>query len=374
MSSIAAYGNTPIEERKKKLFHATYYEDAWRSCQGMLASLGTSEDNLPAFECTFLHWFNCMETIPMNVAMEAILGKLLEVERDAYFADLPPDTPEDVMVLHKAIIVDSLTNVKNFMSSFGVNVRDFFDQDKSRFSLHPGKGGKGGKGEQYPALKGKSAGKSTNRPKEPAPPSKKGGVIQLDKPLIQPPIPLVLHKPPAKAGMSAVATDSVSKAEPVALEQPQVKSEATVSVATPKAEPDSMHQEVKGEAVVQQELPKAQTEVVAQQEVPKAKTEVTLQQQQPKTDVKAVEKAGQPKSGGQSQSLLSIAGIKDVLGFGPSKPERPPPISQGDDRTQIEQDEEADLNAAIHASLQAPTSPQVQSGAPELHIYARYIR
>ena len=44
--------------------------------------------------------------------------------------------------------------------------------------------------------------------------------------------------------------------------------------------------------------------------MPKAKAEVTLQQQQPKADVKAVEKVGQPKSGGQSQSLLSIAGIK----------------------------------------------------------------
>ena len=97
--------------------------------------------------------------------------------------------------------------------------------------------------------------------------------------------------------------------------------------------------------------------------MPKAKAEVTLQQQQPKADGKAVEKVGQPKSGGQSQSLLSLAGIKGALGLGPSKPERPPPVSQGDDMTQIEQDEEADLNAAIHASLQAPTSPQVQSGA-----------
>ena len=380
VSSITAHGDTPIEERKKNIFHTTYYENAWRNCQVMLASLGTSEDNIPAFESTFLHWFNCMEKIPMYVALEAVLGKLLEVEKDAYFADLSPDTPEDVIVLHKAIIEDSLTNVKNFMSSFGVSIRDFFDQDKSRFSLHPGKGGKGGKGDQYPALKGKSSGKSTNRPKEPAPPSK-GGVIQLDKPLIQPSVPLVLHKPPAKAGMaasivkhpattkpgveSAGAMDSTSKAEPVALEQPQVKEEATISADTSKARSDPMDQEVKGEAVTQQESPKAQTEIVAQQEVPKAKTEGTIQQQQPKVETKAVEKTGQPKSGGQSQSRLSIAGIKGVLGFGPSKPERPPPVSQGDDRTQIEhvQDEEADLNAAIHASLQAPTSPQIQSGA-----------
>ena len=76
-----------------------------------------------------------------------------------------------------------------------------------------------------------------------------------------------------------------------------------------------------------------------------------------------MEKADQPKPEGQPQSLLSLAGIKGVLGFGPSKPERPPPVSQGDDMTQIEKDEEADLNAAIQASLKAPSSPQVPSGS-----------
>ena len=84
----------------------------------MLASLGTSEDNLPAFESTFLHWFSCMENNPGYTAMEALLGKLFEVERDAYFADISPDTPEDVIALHKAIIVDSLTNVKELHVKF----------------------------------------------------------------------------------------------------------------------------------------------------------------------------------------------------------------------------------------------------------------
>ena len=107
----------------------------------------------------------------------------------------------------------------------------------------------------------------------------------------------------------------------------------------------------------------AQQSEVAAQGVPKVKSEATLQLQQTNVEGKAAEKVGQPKSGGQPQSLLSIAGIKDALGFRPSKPERPPPESQGDDITQIEQDEEADLNAAIQASLQAPTSPQLQSGA-----------
>ena len=337
MSSITAYGDTPIEERKKKIFHKTMYDNAWRTLKGMLASLGTSEDNLPAFECTFLHWFSSMETNPMNVSMEALLGKLFEVERDAYFADLPQGTAEDVTTLHKAIIVDSLTNVKNFMSSFGVSVRDFFDQDKSRFSLQPIKGGKGGKGDQYPALKGKASGKSTNRPKEPIPLSKQGGVVQLDKPLVQPSVPLVLHKPPAKAGVatpvvkhpaapksgveSAVAVESEPKTESAVVKQSQAKGEAVVSADPSKAKAEATQQQpppkVQAEAKAQQDAPKAQAEAAVQHDVPKAKAEATVQQQPAKADAKAVGKAGQPKTEGQSQPLLSLAGIKGALGFGP---------------------------------------------------------
>ena len=33
----------------------------------------------------------------------------------------------------KKIIVDSLTNIKNFVSSWGVTVQDFFSIDKKRF-------------------------------------------------------------------------------------------------------------------------------------------------------------------------------------------------------------------------------------------------
>ena len=311
-----------------------------------------------------------METSPMQISMEALLGKLLEVERDAYFADLPQDATEDVTALHKAIIVDSLTNVKNFMSSFGLSVKDFFDQDKSRFSLQPFRGSKGGKGDQYPALKGKASGKSTNRPKEPTPLSKQGGAVQLDKPLVQPSVPLVLHKPPTKAGgvisvvkhpaipkpgvESTVPVEPVPKTGSAIVEQSEVKGEAVSPADPPKA---------KAEAI-QQPLPKVQPDIIAQQDAPKAKVDAIAQSQQAaKEEAKAVEKAEQPKSEGQSQSLLSLAGIKGVLGFGPSKPERPPPVLQGDDMTQIEKDEEADLNAAIQASLKAPTSPQVPSGA-----------
>ena len=258
MSSIVAFGDTPIEERKKKIFHKTMYDKAWHTLQGMLASLGTSEDNLPAFECTFIHWFSCMESSPAQVSMEALLGKLLEVERDAYFADLPQDATEDVTALHKAIIVDSLTNVKNFMSSFGLSVKDFFDQDKSRFSLQPFKGGKGGKGDQYPALKGKASGKFKNKPKQPTPLSKQGGVVQLDKPLVQPSVPLVLHKPPTKAGgptsivkhpaitksggESTVAVEPVPKTGSAMAEQSDVKSEAVSPADPPKAKAEAIQQ------------------------------------------------------------------------------------------------------------------------------------
>ena len=159
---------------------------------------------------------------------------------------------------------------------------------------------------------------------------------------------------------STVEKESALKSEPPTVEQPKAQGEAEVSADPPKAKSDPTGQlpppKAKDEAVTQQSE-------AAVQEVPKAKPEATLQQQQPKVEGKVMEKVGQPKAGGQSQSLLSIAGIKGALGFGPSKPERPPPVSQGDGMTQIEQDEEADFNAAVQASLQTPTSPPMQSGA-----------
>ena len=54
VSSIDVFGDAPIKERKKKIFYKTMHETVWRNVQGMLTSLGTSEDNLPAFEGAFL--------------------------------------------------------------------------------------------------------------------------------------------------------------------------------------------------------------------------------------------------------------------------------------------------------------------------------
>ena len=175
-------------------------------------------------------------------------------------------------------------------------------------------------------------------------PTKAGGVTSVVK---HPAIP----KPGVE---STVPVEPVLKTGSAIVEQSEVKGEAVSPADPPKA---------KAEAI-QQPLPKVQPDITAQQDAPKAKVDAIVQPQQAaKEEAKAVEKADQPKSEGQSQSLLSLAGIKGVLGFGPSKPERPPPVLQGDDMTQIEKDEEADLNAAIQASLKAPTSPQVPSGA-----------
>ena len=95
---------------------------------------------------------------------------------------------------------------------------------------------------------------------------------------------------------------------------------------------------------------------------PVVKTEPIIQQHPPKAEAMAVEVTDQPKPEGQSKPLLSFAGIKGALGFGPSKPEKPPPVSHSDP-TQLEDDEELDVQAAIQESFKAPKSPQVQSGA-----------
>ena len=349
VSSIVYFGDAPIEERKKKIYHQSLYDTAWHNLQGILTSLGTSEDNLPAFECTFIHWFRAMETSPMNIPIEALIQPLYEEEKAAYFADLSQDTPEDVVALHKAIIIDSLTNVKNFMSSFGLIVKDFFDPNKSRFTLHPIKGGKGGKGEAFPALSGKPIGKSgsTNRPKEPNPLPKQGGSV-----------PLVLHKPPTKAG----GTTTPLVAKQLATPKPGVGSTVTVE-PVPKTESAVLEQpKAKGEAGVVADPPKSKGEAVSATEQPKAKVETVTQQHPPKAQGKAAAVTDQPKADGQSKPLLSLAGIKGRLGLGPSKPARPPPLSQ-DDSAQLEEDEDVDVQAAIQESFKTPTSPQVQSGA-----------
>ena len=299
----------------------------------------------------------------MNVSLEALLQPLYEEERKAYFEDLPPDTPEDVVALHKEIIVDSLTNVKNFMTSFGVSVKDFFDPEKSRFTVHPIKGGKGGKGEVFPALGGKSTSQgSGRRPKEPTPLSKQGGSVLLGKSAGESlSVPLVLHKPPIRIGDAT--TPPVVKA-PAAI-QPGIEAEATVE-PVPKTGSTAVEQsKERGEAEVIADPPKPTGEAIQSTEQPKSNVETVVQQTPPKAQEKekSVGPVDKPKLEGQSASLMSIAGIKGAFGFGPSKPQRPPPPISQAELTQLEEDEEADINAAIQESLKAPTSPHAQSGA-----------
>ena len=73
--------------------------------------------------------------------------------------------------------------------------------------------------------------------------------------------------------------------------------------------------------------------------------------------------ADPPKAESQSKPLLSLASIKGRLGFGPpSKPEKPPPSIQTEAEA-MEDDEDAEVQAAIHESMKAPSSPQLESGA-----------
>ena len=276
-------------KRRNRIANRAFYDRTWGLLQKILIDFGVTMGNLMAFEYTYVHWYHQFESVPMNVAMEAVLQPLYKIELQSYIDDLPEDEPEESKTSHKEILVDSLTNIKNFMSSFGVTVRDLLDQEKERFDPYQkGKGKakdqpKGGTWEPYPALGGKSQGKSgsTNKPKEPTPLTKQGETEAPDKPKDA----VVVTKtkpqgPPTKAGKPA---------PPVIVE-----------AATPKA---------KSEAV-------------------------------PQTD--------QPKTEGQPKPPLTLTSQTRKLEFGPpSKPEKPPPqhqaelVAKGDD-------DDADLQAALH--------------------------
>ena len=160
----------------------------------------------------------------MNVAIEAVLQPLYEIELKSYIDDLPEGS-EESKNSHKEILVDSLTNIKSFMSSYGVTVQDFFDQDKKRFNPEEkGKGKskdqpKGGTLEQFPALGGKSQGKSgsTNKPKEPTPLTKQGEMGAPAKPKETVLVTKTkLQSPPGKAGEPAPPVVAKEAATPKA--------------------------------------------------------------------------------------------------------------------------------------------------------------
>ena len=230
--------------------------------------------------------------------------------------------------------------------------RDFFDQDKSRFPFNlPMEGGsKGAALDPFPPLGRKGKGKpgSVNRPKEPTPASKQEGPDLSGKAKgAAIAIPLKFQGPPPKSE----ATDpTVVAKQPVVL---KIKAEASTVADQPKPKAEAS-------PVVDQPKPKTEAPVVVDQ--PKPEVEV-LVGDQPKAKADPVVKADPPKAEGQPKSLLSLASIKGRLGFGPpSKPERPPPSIQTEAEA-LEDDEDAEIQAAIHESMKAPSSPQPESGA-----------
>ena len=243
--------DVPIEEIRSKLVNRGFYERTWELLNKILVDLGVTMGNLMSFEYTYLHWYRQFENVPMNVAMEAVLQPLYKVEVQSYIDDLA----EELRASHTEIIVDSLTNIKNFMSSWGVTVQDFFDKDKKSFNpVEKGKGKskdqpKGGKSEQFPVVGGKAQGKSgsTNTPKEPAPVTKQdetapgrskdpqpvakqdtqGSPVKSGEPIPPKTIP---QGPPVKAG------EHVSPVGPKEAATPKAKSDAVPRADQPKKE------------------------------------------------------------------------------------------------------------------------------------------
>ena len=54
--------------------------ETWELLQKILVDFGTTTGNLMAFEYTYVHWFRQLEGIPVNVALEAVLQPLYEIE------------------------------------------------------------------------------------------------------------------------------------------------------------------------------------------------------------------------------------------------------------------------------------------------------
>ena len=56
----------------------------------------------------------------MSLAIEDVLNPLYEVELQSFLDEFPDDMDPQARSSYEEILVDSLTNIKKFMSSFGV--------------------------------------------------------------------------------------------------------------------------------------------------------------------------------------------------------------------------------------------------------------
>ena len=96
----------------------------------------------------------------MYIEMEDVLDPLYQVELQSYVEDLPTEMTPEARSRYTEILVDSLTNIKNFISSFGVTIQDFFDQNRRDKEKGKSKGAQKGDVVGVPVNKGgKSQGK-----------------------------------------------------------------------------------------------------------------------------------------------------------------------------------------------------------------------
>ena len=96
----------PIDELRSRIKNRGFYDRTWELLQRILIDLGVTMGNL------------------------AVLQPLYKVELQSWIEDLAEEEFEELKASHTEIIVDSLTNVKNFISSWGFTIRDFFEKDK----------------------------------------------------------------------------------------------------------------------------------------------------------------------------------------------------------------------------------------------------
>ena len=94
-SSVSDDQEVPMEERKKKLMNRDFQEWTWGILRSSLIQQGVTIHNLTVLEFTYLHWYNQLEHIPINVPLQEALNPLFEVELAAFISDFPEDLTQE---------------------------------------------------------------------------------------------------------------------------------------------------------------------------------------------------------------------------------------------------------------------------------------
>ena len=104
-----------IEERRETIINMKFYERSWELLVKILVDYGVTQHNLMAFELTYLHWHQQLEHVPMSLDTEQVLHPLYEAELKSFRNDFPPEMDPNVRSHYDEILVDSLTNIRNFI-------------------------------------------------------------------------------------------------------------------------------------------------------------------------------------------------------------------------------------------------------------------